>query len=229
MRINLLWQAAVAAALNLIFVSALIAASPQRLRADVSPRCALEIDLRTDARAACWRLKCSAKPARTLGCDLSAMHQIDTVSISPNRKYIAVLSVGEGHPILEIAALAPLLKNGKFASLCEVNPYPGTIRIGNWSGGKLLIQTDVDLQLEDTAARASSIGESMRETLIDPQHCLARADFKNQTTKSSIKAPLRQSAFTTKRPANPNSKPIIFRPRQHPKYARAPRASFVHR
>lgn len=100
------------------------------------------------------------------------MHQIDSVSIAPNRKYIAVLSVGEGHPVLEIAALAPLLKSGKFAAQCEVNPYPGTILPSTWSNGKLIVQTDIDLTLKDIEQRATSISESMREYRIDPVRCL---------------------------------------------------------
>ena len=165
---------------SLFFVTPLSAASPQRLRADISPQCALEIDVRTDARAACWRLKCSSKRTRKLGCDFSAMHQIDSVFIAPDRKYIAVLSVGEGHPILEIAALAPLLKSGKFAPICEVDPYPGTILPSIWSNGKLIVQTDVDLALKDIEQRASSIGESMRAYHIEPARCLLKSAPKSE-------------------------------------------------
>ena len=68
--------------------------------------------------------------------------------------------------------MAPLLKNGKFAVKCEVNPYPGTILLGAWRNNKLIVQTDIDLTLADIEQRATSIGEAMREYRIDPADCV---------------------------------------------------------
>jgi hypothetical protein len=145
------------------------------LTAKVSKSCTLHIDVRRDARPACWRLQCQdqakTKSVRKLGCDLSALHQISEVLVAPAGDYLAVASVGEGHPILEIALLKPLIAKGKFTAKCELNPYPGTIAPSGWRGRWLLFKSDVDLALKDTEQRANSIADDLRDYRVDPANC----------------------------------------------------------
>jgi hypothetical protein len=142
-----------------------------------SPRksCTLQIDVRRDETPACWRLQCQgkskAKSVRKLGCDLSALHQITEVLVAPQADYLAVASVGEGHPIVEIVPLTAFIDKGKYVAKCELNPYPGTIAPRAWQGRVLLFQSDVDLALKDAEQRANSIAENMREYRVDPENC----------------------------------------------------------
>jgi hypothetical protein len=145
------------------------------LKAAVSPSCELTVDIRNNELPACWQLDCAKKRSRLLACDLSAMHQIDSIIVAPNRKHLSVVSVGEGHPILEIVALTPLLEQGKYQVACTINPYPGTLTSVDWQGDRLRIHSDVDLALEGIEQRADSIDEEMRSYLVDPADCALHA------------------------------------------------------
>lgn len=141
-------------------------------RAKISPQCFLEADIRTDERAACWRLACgSGKPGR-LGCDLSQMHQVASLSVSPDRRRLAVVSVGEGHPILELVDLPALLRQRKYAMLCTVNPFPGTINVVGWSDGRVLVESDVLLTVANSDERAASLPETSGYFRVSSDHCL---------------------------------------------------------
>jgi hypothetical protein len=133
------------------------------------------VEVRCDEQPACWHLDCAQKPPQQLACDLSAMHQIDSIVAAPNRKYLSVVSVGEGHPILEIVALKPLLDQGSYQVACTINPYPGTLTSVDWQGDRLSIHSDVDLALKGIEQRADSIDEDMRRYLIDPADCALHA------------------------------------------------------
>lgn len=115
------------------------------IRAELSARCALEVDMRRDEQSACWRLDCVDAPARALGCDTTAMHQVVEVLPAPDQSAIAVMTVGEGHPMLEIVALQPWLQGQPYSAQCTFNPYPGTISVDRWDGASLLVSSDVDL------------------------------------------------------------------------------------
>jgi hypothetical protein len=137
--------------------------------------CTLQIDVRRDERPACWRLQCQSKAktksVRKLGCGFSALHQITEVLVAPKADYLAVASVGEGHPIVEIVPLNALINKGKYVAKCELNPYPGTIAPSRWHGRVLLFQSDVDLALKDTEQRANSMTENILEYRVDAENC----------------------------------------------------------
>lgn len=145
--------------MGLLLIAPPLFAAEDLIELPMSSRCELRIERVRDERPACWHLRCKSTPDRLLGCDLSAMHLISQVLLAPNRAHLAVLSVGEGHPILEIIALRPLLKFGTYKSLCSLNPYPGTISIHRWQSGRLSITSDVDLTLANAGQRAERLGD----------------------------------------------------------------------
>lgn len=62
---------------------------------------------------------------------------------SPDGRYLAVLSVGEGHPILDILDIDRVVAgtHGDRSLLC-VDPYPGMIELVGWEGGWLKVRSD---------------------------------------------------------------------------------------
>lgn len=149
---------------------ALADAADPTLRAELSPRCALEVDVRKDEQSACWRIDCVDAVPRELACDTTALHQVVDVQIAPDQRWMAVTSVGEGHPMLELVALPEFLAGKPYRALCTVNPYPGTAYFEAWEAGKLRLGSDVDLTTEDTEARATGIGDE-RHYLLNPANC----------------------------------------------------------
>jgi hypothetical protein len=139
------------------------------LQAALDDACVLEADARRDETPACWRLRCAAAAPRELGCDVTALHQIVSIQASPDQRHLAVMTVGEGHPILEIVALQALVAQGEYAVRCTFNPYPGTIWVSGWQPGGLHIGSDVDLQLEAQEQRADSMFD--RSYSLSPDDC----------------------------------------------------------
>lgn len=145
-------------------------ASDPTLRVDLSPRCALEVDIRNDERPACWRVDCVDAAPRTLGCDTTELHQVADLQVAPDQQWLAVISVGEGHPMLEVVALSDWLAGKPYRAQCTINPYPGTIHAERWDAGRLRVVSDVDLRIEDSGLRADGIGDQ-RRYLLDPAGC----------------------------------------------------------
>lgn len=133
-----------------------LASAGSLLRTPLPGGCTLEADVRRDAQPACLRLSCNRRSAQTLVCDATALHQIDQVIPSADGRWLAVLSVGEGHPWLEIVDL-PALRRGDYRAACSINPYPGVMSLDAWLGGALRIGSDVDLRL-DPGRRAAGAG-----------------------------------------------------------------------
>ena len=149
---------------------ALADAGDPTIRAELSPRCALEVDVRKDEQSACWRVDCVDALPRELACDTTALHQVVDVQIAPDQQWMAVTSVGEGHPMLELVALPEFLAGKPYRALCTVNPYPGTAYFDRWEAGRLRLGSDVDLTVESVEARAEGIGDE-RHYLLDPADC----------------------------------------------------------
>lgn len=103
-----------------------------------------------------WRLRCQGVADRFLGDGLSAMYQVAQLLPSPDHRWLAVVSVGEGHPILEIVDAQKLLRQQEYAVAHEINPYPGTLLADRWDGDALLISSDVALELGERRDRAAS-------------------------------------------------------------------------
>jgi hypothetical protein len=157
----------------LLVGSAVIAADAEQLaplQAALADSCVLEADARRDGTPACWRLRCAASPPRELACDVTALHQIVSIEASPDQRHLAVMTVGEGHPILEVVALQALITQGEYAVACTLNPYPGTIWVSGWQPGGLHIGSDVDLRLEAQEQRADSMFD--RSYGLSPDDCV---------------------------------------------------------
>ncbi len=110
----------------------------------LSDHCELVVRVGEDGES-CWSDVCASEKSVQLGCDLSAMRQVVTVSASPDRKWLAVLSVGEGHPMLEVVALDALTEQHDYRVMTTINPYPGTIGLTDWQDGELRIVSDMPL------------------------------------------------------------------------------------
>jgi hypothetical protein len=111
----------------------------------VSPKCQISVQNRSDFGGACWSLACDSKKTRKLGCELAAMSTVGVVSASPDRRWLAVISAGEGHPFLEIVDLGRLVRDRGYRALLTINPYPGTINLVRWSSDALIVESDMPL------------------------------------------------------------------------------------
>ncbi len=96
-----------------------------------------------------WYLFRPDHPNQLIGKDLSAMLQISQIVASPDNRYLAVVSVGEGHPILEVMDIPTLVDKSKAKILIEMNPYPGYLAIDRWRGKNLVIESDMLLTHKD--------------------------------------------------------------------------------
>lgn len=70
-------------------------------------------------------------------------HRIHQITASKNGKYLAIISSGEGHPLLTIVDLKKLINNIKSKPLLEIDPYPGVISIFDWENGHLILSSDI--------------------------------------------------------------------------------------
>jgi hypothetical protein len=115
------------------------------LTARVSAGCDLLVQDKGLESETCWSLACESRKAVDLGCDLSALHQVAALSPSPDGRWLGVVSVGEGHPFLEVVDLESLLAGRGYKALTTINPYPGTINIQGWTDSALLVTSDMPL------------------------------------------------------------------------------------
>ncbi len=84
-----------------------------------------------------------------IGSISTVLMLIADINASPDGKFLAVISVGEGHPILEVVNLPLLLQEKQYNVLYEIDPYPGVIEIRTWEGGWLHVGSDVLLTHRD--------------------------------------------------------------------------------
>ncbi len=90
----------------------------------------------------------------------TALHNVWQIEISSKDEYLAVLSEGEGHAVVEIFEIKSILmqRDGlediMISPILTVDPYPGTIWIEGWQNDKvLLIISDVPLTRLDKNER----------------------------------------------------------------------------
>lgn len=96
----------------------------------------------------CWYVDCAPAARRELGCGLSALSAVAELAISPDGCWLAVVSVGEGHPVLEIVEVAPLLAEpSEYRTNLALNPYPGGFGRIEWLDGSLEVSSDMPLGL----------------------------------------------------------------------------------
>lgn len=97
------------------------------------------------------------------------------IQISPGDTYLAVLSEGEGHPVVDIFEIERIFSRTKnpekVLPLLSIDPYPGTIWINGWQGDTLLaIKSDVPLDLLNKEAGRVLVeepGSEIRQFLWD--------------------------------------------------------------
>lgn len=101
----------------------------------------------------------------------TALRNVWQVEISPKDEYLAVLSEGEGHPIVDIFELKKIfmprdgLEDEMISPILTVDPYPGTIWIKGWqSDTLLLIESDVPLTFLDKKERRVPLQDMGLET-----------------------------------------------------------------
>lgn len=122
-----------------------ISESAEPLTARVSDSCELRVRHDDVEIGSCWSLACESQETVDLGCALSAMVQAADLAVSPDRRWLAVISVGEGHPFLEVVDLQALLAGQGYKALTTINPYPGTINLERWTDTALLVTSDMPL------------------------------------------------------------------------------------
>lgn len=81
--------------------------------------------------------------ARHLKNPPETLHCVDSLKVSPGGEYCAVLSVGEGHPLVKLFSLAGILADKRGEPLFKIDPYPGSVRLVGWKGDLLYIKSDM--------------------------------------------------------------------------------------
>lgn len=115
------------------------------LTARVSESCSLLVQDKGLESDTCWSLACESRNVVDLGCGLAAFHAVGALAPSPDGRWLGVISVGEGHPILEVVDLESLLAGQGYQVLTSINPYPGTINLQGWTDSALLVTSDMPL------------------------------------------------------------------------------------
>jgi len=90
----------------------------------------------------------------------TCLYNVRQAFASPDDKYLAVVSVGEGHPVLEIFPLDQVLnprddEEDYFVEpLLAIDPFPGWVWIAGWQAPTVLrISSDMPLQRLDRSKR----------------------------------------------------------------------------
>jgi hypothetical protein len=104
-------------------------------------------------KGAYWFVIKGAYGNREIGNNLSQLAEVHHLSLSPGGKYLAVLSVGEGHPVIEVIDMQKLRDKYEYTTLHVLDPYPGVMTIDRWEGSKLLIDSNVPLNLRKEDGR----------------------------------------------------------------------------
>lgn len=94
--------------------------------------------------AAEWTFKpVGKKKPIILGKNLCGMSRVLQAIPSPDGTHLVVVSVGEGHTMLEIIDLPLLLKRKKVRNIAVIDPFPGYIKAIRWERNKLIIGSDM--------------------------------------------------------------------------------------
>lgn len=79
----------------------------------------------------------------------------DTMSISPDEKYLAIGGSAEGANWVDIIAFQSLIKEKLFTRTFSINPYPGLVYIVGWEKELLVLRSDADLTKLNKKSRLS--------------------------------------------------------------------------
>ncbi|GAK52859.1 hypothetical protein U14_04116 [Candidatus Moduliflexus flocculans] len=74
---------------------------------------------------------------------------ISSLKSSENGEYLAVLSVGEGHSVVDVIDVNQLLSKKMYQIVQHIDPYPGTISLDVWKGMVLQLKSDMLLTERD--------------------------------------------------------------------------------
>jgi hypothetical protein len=80
-----------------------------------------------------------------------SLERIEQLSVSDDDRWLAVISVGEGHPVVDVFDLRAVLTTPQNAepqplkAIAAINPYPGRVSIDSWKDGVLRLRSDVNL------------------------------------------------------------------------------------
>jgi hypothetical protein len=92
-----------------------------------------------------------------LGTISASLQNITQIKASPEGQYLAVISVGEGHPLLEVIDLPQLLQQKTYHVFQTLDPYPGFVEIQEWKGNQLHVKSDMLLtELDRQTGRVPS-------------------------------------------------------------------------
>lgn len=69
-------------------------------------------------------------------------YRVEHLLVSPDKRYLACLSVGEGHPEVAVFSLPDVLKERSPRALRRVDPWPGTVKMAGWRGARLVLRSD---------------------------------------------------------------------------------------
>jgi hypothetical protein len=83
-----------------------------------------------------WRISVLKNPPPTL-------HDVLTLKASNDNKYLAILSVGEGHPVIDIFLVSDVLSDLKPSFSYSLDPYPGDVTIVEWNAHALHVKSDI--------------------------------------------------------------------------------------
>lgn len=78
-----------------------------------------------------------------LGAISDGPRNISGIKASPDGQYLAVISSGEGHPLLEVVDLPQLLGQKTYQAFQTLDPSPGFIEIQEWKGNQLYVKSDI--------------------------------------------------------------------------------------
>ncbi len=110
--------------------------------AETGQRFCVEQNVLVPGSEARWWLLSGEEEKKPLPGPGPAMLLIDRLLASPSGRFLAVVSVGEGHPILEVFELRPILAGESAEALVEINPYPGVLSLEGWRKNSLLFYSD---------------------------------------------------------------------------------------
>jgi hypothetical protein len=76
-----------------------------------------------------------------------SLMQVIEFRIAPDGKHVAVLSVGEGHPMIDVFEVKPNPGKKAAKAMLTLNPYPGGISFAEpaWRDGELIVASDADM------------------------------------------------------------------------------------
>lgn len=104
-----------------------------------------------------WLLQINQQASRSVIEPATAMWQIAEMQAQASGPYLAIVSVGEGHPILEVFLLADI-EHGQAQPIYEFNPYPGWLTVRGWEKEQLIIESNASAALPPISPAHPKLG-----------------------------------------------------------------------